>query len=258
MAGEQTATITDGSSPCMSSRISIWDFQYRVVPKGQDRKSIPINSLPYPYYSSWADVTSDFNKAIDEMKQAGDGAELELYLCVGESFNGEENWSDNGNSACLREGGDYPPGIIWYFASMVIDYKAKAPGVDLAVEFVPPEDETVTMVEGQEIDLQAFVRAYRPDAGTTDVPATLTITKPDGSADTYDLSCTPGYEETFSTMYTVNEAGTYVFQAKIEPIGVTDTDLSNNEATKTFIVTVDQLPERDPSDDDLQTGLIHG
>lgn len=137
MAGNQTATIADGSSPYMSSRISIWDFQYRVVPKGQDRKSLPINSRDYPYYSSWSAVQSDFQKSIDELKQAGDGAELELYLCVAESYNGEENWSDNGNSACLREGGSFPPGIIWYFASMVVDYKTGGPDF-----FSTPEGKT--------------------------------------------------------------------------------------------------------------------
>jgi len=134
MAGDQEATISSQSSSCMGGSITLWDFQYRVVPKGQDRKSLPINSQNYPYYSSWEEVKSAFQEAIKEMKQAGDGAELELYLCVGESYKGEEIWSDNGNSACLREGGDYPPGIIWYFASMVIDYRAKTPGVDLAAE----------------------------------------------------------------------------------------------------------------------------
>lgn len=258
LAGDQTATITDDSSSCMSGNISIWDFQYRVVPKGQDRKSISINSHDYPYYSSWEEVKSAFQEAIKEMKQAGDGAELELYLCVAESYAGADNWSDNGNSACPKVDSIFPNGLIWYFSSMVVDYKTSS-GVDLAVEFVPPEDETCYMVEGQkEIDLQAYVRAYRLDAGTTDVPATLTITKPDGSADTYDLTCIPGYEETFLVSYTITEGGQYVFHAQIEPIGVTDKDLANNEADKTIIVSVVPMPERSESDDDLQIGLIHG
>lgn len=258
MAGEQTATITDNSTPLMSSHISIWDFQYRIVPKGQDRKSLPINSRDYPYYSSWGEVESDFEEAIKQMKQAGDGAELELYLCVGEAYKGEENWSHNGNSACLRVGGDYPPGIIWYFSSMVVDYKSQAPGVDLAVEFLPPEEEIAYMVEGQETELQTYVRASRLDAGTEDVPATLTITKPDGSTDTYDLAAAPGYDETFPVSYAITEGGQYVFHAQIEPIGVTDTDLANNEVDKTIIMSVVPMPERSESDDDLQIGLIHG
>lgn len=128
MTNGQSVSILDSSSATKGTTRVVYryDFQYRIVPDGQDRTSIPIVA---DFFSSWSAVQQRFAKAVSELETAGTNANLELYLNVSDvtRYSSDENWSANGNVAVTKVDKNFPNGIIWYFSGMVIEYKTGAP-----------------------------------------------------------------------------------------------------------------------------------
>lgn len=145
-AGETVKIINHSKPFDIAATFNGFDFQYRIVPEGQDRLSVPIT---YKVFRKWSEVETQFNEAVKKMEGMKNNAFLELYLNVSDGPIAEysslpeseiekmRNWSDNGNSATSKKSTDFPDGITWYFSAMVIEYKVGGP------DFYPtPEGET--------------------------------------------------------------------------------------------------------------------